>query len=90
MLRSRQTKLGAPTRGEAARDRTVTESSSPATSAFVHQGSGPLFHPSTQRHGNRFDTAVVMAHEGERVTLKIFGVNAAKHDIVIPAFVSST
>lgn len=34
----------------------------------------------------RFDTAVVMAYEGERVTLKIFGVNAAKHDIVIPAF----
>ena len=26
------------------------------------------------------------AYEGERVTLKIFGVNASKHDIVIPAF----
>ncbi len=34
----------------------------------------------------RFDSAVVVAYEGERVTLKIFGVNAAYHDIAIPNF----
>lgn len=34
----------------------------------------------------RFDSAVVMAYEGERVTLNIFGVNAAYHDISIAAF----
>jgi hypothetical protein len=34
----------------------------------------------------RFDTATVSAYQGERVVLQIFGVNSAKHDIVIPAF----
>ena len=34
----------------------------------------------------RFDTAVVAACKGERVVLKIFGVNAKSHQIVIPAF----
>ena len=34
----------------------------------------------------RFDTAVVAACVGERVVLNIFGVNAATHEIVIPAF----
>lgn len=34
----------------------------------------------------RFDSAVVMACQGEQVTLNIFGVNAAYHDISIPAF----
>ena len=34
----------------------------------------------------RFDTAMVAACSGERVTLHIFGVNASHHDIVIPAF----
>ena len=34
----------------------------------------------------RFDTAMVAAFVGERVVLQIFGVNSAKHDIVIPAF----
>ena len=34
----------------------------------------------------RFDTAVVAACVGERVTLNIFGVNAAEHHISIPAF----
>jgi plastocyanin len=34
----------------------------------------------------RFDSATVVAYEGERVTLNIFGVNAKYHDIVIPAF----
>ncbi len=34
----------------------------------------------------RFDTAMVAAFVGERVVLQIFGVNAAKHDIVVPAF----
>lgn len=34
----------------------------------------------------RFDTAVVAACQGERVVLKIFGVNAKSHQIVIPAF----
>ncbi len=34
----------------------------------------------------RFDTATVTAYEGERVVLNIFGVNASKHEIVIPAF----
>lgn len=34
----------------------------------------------------RFDTAVVAACVGERVVLNIFGVNAAHHQINIPAF----
>jgi len=34
----------------------------------------------------RFDTAVVAACKGERVVLKIFGVNAKSHEIVIPDF----
>ncbi len=34
----------------------------------------------------RFDSAVVVAYVGERVTLKIFGVNAAYHDITMPNF----
>ena len=34
----------------------------------------------------RFDSAVVVACEGEEVTLNIFGVNAAYHDITIKAF----
>lgn len=34
----------------------------------------------------RFDTALVAACAGDRLTLNIFGVNAAHHDIVIPAF----
>lgn len=34
----------------------------------------------------RFDSALVAACAGEKVTLKIFGVNAAFHDITIPAF----
>lgn len=34
----------------------------------------------------RFDTAVVAACKGERVVLKIFGVNAKSHQIVIPDF----
>lgn len=34
----------------------------------------------------RFDTALVAAYQGERVILNIFGVNAATHEIVIPAF----
>lgn len=33
----------------------------------------------------RFDTATVVAYAGERVVIKAFGVNAAKHDIVAPA-----
>lgn len=34
----------------------------------------------------RFDTAVLVAYENERITLNIFGVNAAFHDITIPDF----
>ena len=34
----------------------------------------------------RFDTAVVVACKGERVVLKIFGVNAKEHHITIPDF----
>jgi len=34
----------------------------------------------------RFDTAVVAACKGERVVLKIFGVNSKSHEIVIPDF----
>ncbi len=34
----------------------------------------------------RFDSAVVVAYVGERVTLKIWGVNAAYHDISMPNF----
>lgn len=34
----------------------------------------------------RFDTAVVAACKGEKVVLKMFGVNAASHQIVIPDF----
>lgn len=34
----------------------------------------------------RFDTALVGACVGERVTLNIFGVNAAQHQISIPDF----
>lgn len=34
----------------------------------------------------RFDTAMAAAYVGERVVLQIFGVNASKHDIVVPAF----
>ena len=34
----------------------------------------------------RFDTALVAACVGERVTLNIFGVNSAHHDINIPNF----
>ena len=37
----------------------------------------------------RFDTALAAAYVGERVVLQIFGVNAAKHDIVVPAFKKS-
>lgn len=32
----------------------------------------------------RFDTATIVAYAGERVVIKAFGVNAAKHDIVVP------
>jgi len=32
----------------------------------------------------RFDTATVVAYAGERVVINAFGVNAAKHDIVVP------
>lgn len=34
----------------------------------------------------RFDTALVAACAGERVTLNIFGVNAKEHQITIPSF----
>ena len=34
----------------------------------------------------RFDTALVAACVGERVTLNIFGVNAAEHHINVPDF----
>ncbi len=34
----------------------------------------------------RFDTGVVVACKGERVVLKIFGVNAKSHQITIPDF----
>ena len=34
----------------------------------------------------RFDTGVVAACKGERVVLKIFGVNAKSHEITIPDF----
>jgi len=34
----------------------------------------------------RFDTALVAACVGERVTLNIFGVNSAHHDINVPDF----
>lgn len=34
----------------------------------------------------RFDSATVAACRGERVTLKVFGVNAAFHDITMPQF----
>lgn len=34
----------------------------------------------------RFDTGVVVACKGERVVLKIFGVNAKEHHITIPDF----
>ncbi len=34
----------------------------------------------------RFDSAVVVACEGEQITLNIFGVNAAYHDITIAGF----
>ena len=34
----------------------------------------------------RFDSAMVAACQGEKVTLKIFGVNAAFHDVTIPNF----
>lgn len=34
----------------------------------------------------RFDSAVVVACEGEQVTMNIFGVNAAYHDITMPEY----
>jgi len=34
----------------------------------------------------RFDSAVVVAYQGERVTLNVFGVNAKFHDITMPDF----
>ena len=34
----------------------------------------------------RFDSAVVVAYQGERVTLNVFGVNAKFHDISMPDF----
>ncbi len=34
----------------------------------------------------RFDTGVVVACKGERVVLKIFGVNAKEHHITVPDF----
>lgn len=37
----------------------------------------------------RFDTSVVVAYAGERVVIKAFGVNAAKHDIVVPSLKKS-
>lgn len=37
----------------------------------------------------RFDTAVLFAYAGERVVINAFGVNAAKHDIVVPALKKS-
>lgn len=37
----------------------------------------------------RFDSALAAAYAGERVVLQIFGVNASKHDIVIPALKKS-
>lgn len=32
----------------------------------------------------RFDTSTIVSYAGERVVIKAFGVNAAKHDIVVP------
>jgi len=37
----------------------------------------------------RFDTATVVAYAGERVVIKAFGVNAAKHEIVVPTLKKS-
>jgi hypothetical protein len=34
----------------------------------------------------RFDSAVVFACQGDRVVLRVFGVNAAFHDITMPDF----
>lgn len=37
----------------------------------------------------RFDTATVFAYAGERVVINAFGVNAAKHEIVVPSLKKS-
>lgn len=37
----------------------------------------------------RFDTSTIVAYAGERVVIKAFGVNAAKHDIVVPTLKKS-
>lgn len=60
------------------------------TAALPEGGGYESFPPDAAGKWNvetyRFDSAVVVACEGEEVTLNIFGVNAAYHDITIPAF----
>ena len=77
----------------------VSKEAYPGTSSLPCSGSGcgyESFAPgSDELEGDmtkwaietyRFDTAMVAACSGDRLTLHIFGVNAAHHDIVIPAF----
>ena len=65
------------------------------TAALPKGGGYERFGPGTEEAGDttkwaietyRFDTALVGACVGERVTLNIFGVNSAYHDINIPDF----
>lgn len=60
------------------------------TSALPEGGGYERFEPDATGKWNvetyRFDSAVVFACQGDRVVLRIFGVNAAFHDIDIPDF----
>ena len=58
------------------------------TEALPEGGGYEKFEPNAAGQWNvetyRFDSALVAACKGDRVTLRIFGVNSAYHDISIP------
>ena len=60
------------------------------TEALPEGGGYELIAPDADGKWNvetyRFDSAVVVAYQGERVTLNVFGVNAKFHDITMPDF----
>ena len=84
---------GSPLPDDTARTHAVAPGSLEPPAASGAGGSAPYTHPEVASEAGkwavetyRFDTAVVAACKGERVVLKIFGVNAKSHEITIPDF----
>lgn len=75
---------------------TVAKEPYPGTASLPQGGGYESFAPGSEElkgdktqwaiETYRFDTATVVAYEGEQVTLKIFGVNAAEHPITMPDY----